>query len=251
MVLDVEDAAGRQSEVTGRTSPEFWSRVRVFNKEFVQRNLAFEATDGPRPQALLTIGEELADAEEQLKKLRPELEEARAEISPAEKEVKSADATVDKQLSLVAKNIVDDLRDSPDRRYRATNVYRRTQVKELLEDGLIALDGASTDLAADRNMATSAALTTVPLGARPEVLGDGGIDEVRRLLATDVVVRVIEELRGRPERAAWVQQGISLHEHLDKCLFCEQSLTEGRRSELAAHFDESLKRLQSDIDDLI
>lgn len=251
MVLDVEDAAGRQSEVTGRTSPEFWSRVRVFNKEFVQRNLAFEATDGPRPQALLTIGEELADAEEQLKKLRPELEEARAEISPAEKEVKSADATVDKQLRLVAKSIVDDLRDSPDRRYRATNVYKRTQVKELLEDRLIALDGASTDLAADRNMATSAALTTVPLGARPKVLGDGGIDEVRRLLATDVVVRVIEELRGRPERAAWVQQGISLHEHLDKCLFCEQSLTEGRRSELAAHFDESLKRLQSDIDGLI
>ena len=41
---------------------EFWGRVRVFNKDFVHRNLRFEEAAGPQPEALLTIGERLADA---------------------------------------------------------------------------------------------------------------------------------------------------------------------------------------------
>lgn len=50
------------------------------------------------------------------------------------------------------------------------------------------------------------------------------------------------------DRAGWVQEGIPLHEELIECLFCGQPLTQTRKDELTAHFDDSLTSLQREID---
>lgn len=70
---------------------EFWGRVRVFNKDFVRKNLRFEEANGPQPAALLTIGERLADAEEQLKILHPQRDEVKNSIHALEKRVTSSE----------------------------------------------------------------------------------------------------------------------------------------------------------------
>lgn len=67
----------------------------------------------------------------------------------------------------------------------------------------------------------------------------------------DVVVKVIETLRGHEDRSRWVQAGIPLHAELDTCLFCGGPLSDHRKQELADHFPDSLNRLQQKIDTIL
>lgn len=231
---------------------EFWGRVRVFNKDFVRKNLRFEEANGPQPAALLTIGERLADAEEQLKILHPQRDEVKNSIHALEKRVTSSENAIGKRMTAVAKQIVDDLRSSPISRYRATNVYSKRQVRELLENNPLSLTDASTDLAADRERATGQAMNSVNLPPRGILMEQDALNDVRQLLATSVLGNTpISELVGHPGRSMWVQEGISLHQDLEECLFCGQELPADRLKALNAHFDESFKKIQADIDSFI
>ena len=231
---------------------EFWGRVRVFNKDFVRKSLRFEEADGPQPEALLTIGERLADAEERLRVLRPKRDTVNNSIHVLGEKISSANTSIDRRLAAVAKHIVEDLRSSPFSRYRATNVYTKRQVRELLENNSSLLTDASTDLAADRKRATGKAMNPVDLPPRGILLEQDALNDVRRLLATSVLGNTpISELVGHPGRSMWVQEGISLHKDLEECLFCGQALPADRIEALNAHFDESFKKLQADIDSFI
>lgn len=232
---------------------DFWRRVRVFNREFVLRSLHFDADGGPQPEALLTIGEKLVDAEEQLKELRPRRESLRRDVQDAKKACVAADKAVETKLSQVARQVVDDLHGSSIPRYRATNVYNKRHVRELLEADPSPLDDDdASDVVSDRKRATSEAMAAVPMPPRDELLGVDGLEEARRVLVTDVLThQVIEDLVGHPRRSAWVQEGITLHEGLNECLFCGSDLSNERRQSLSAHFDESFRRLQSTTDHLI
>ena len=78
------------------------------------------------------------------------------------------------------------------------------------------------------------------------------LNDVRQLLATSVLGNTpISELVGHPGRSMWVQEGISLHQDLEECLFCGQELPADRLKALNAHFDESFKKIQADIDSFI
>lgn len=251
-VCDPSDTSISGSSSISLGDRTFWARVRVFNKDFVRRNLRFEEADGPQPEALLTIGERLADAEKKLEELRPELAAKRQELPQREQAVKSAEDAVDRKLKDTARRVVDDLRTSENPRYRATNTYTKRQVRELLEGDPAVLGDASTELQADRDRAVREPMNAVYLQRRPSVLEQDGLDEARRLLATSVVSnQLIEELVGHAQRSRWVQQGIDLHEGLEECLFCGQELTAERINALNAHFDESVKKLQVGIDDLV
>lgn len=231
---------------------EFWGRVRVFNKDFVRKNLRFEEANGPQPAALLTIGERLADAEEQLRILHPQRDEVKNSIHALEKRITSSENAIGKRMTAVAKQIVDDLRNSPISRYRATNVYSKRQVRELLENNPSSLTDASTDVAADRERATGQAMNSVNLPPRGILMEQDALNDVRQLLATSVLGNTpISELVGHPGRSMWVQEGISLHQDLEECLFCGQELPADRLKALNAHFDESFKKIQADIDSFI
>ena len=251
LVLGVGTNGAEPQEVTAASDPAFWDRVRVFNKGFVRQNLSFEAEGGPQPRALLTIGKKNIDAETRLAELRKKQDEVQSKIAPEKKQAELADKAVQNRLSAVAKAIVDDLRKSPDDRYKATNTYTKRQVREQLDGDKNILSEASTDLDADRKTATSAAMASLSPRVRGPISEEETVDEARRLLAVNVVVKVIENLRGYPERSSWVQSGIPLHVGLNECLFCGQPLTADRRAELADHFDEAFKELQTSIDALV
>jgi len=250
-LLATQDA-GLSSFPIDLDDPEFWGRVRVFNKDFVRKNLRFEEANGPQPAALLTIGERLADAEEQLKILHPQRDEVKNSIHALEKRITSSENAIGKRMTAVAKQIVDDLRNSPISRYRATNVYSKRQVRELLENNPSSLTDASTDLVADRERATGQAMNSVNLPPRGILMEQDALNDVRQLLATSVLGNTpISELVGHPGRSMWVQEGISLHQDLEECLFCGQELPADRLKALNAHFDESFKKIQADIDSFI
>lgn len=245
--LDVE-LDGENISVTERDQP-FWARMRVFNAQYVHENLRFDDEDGPRSDSLLTLGKPNVQAAEEL-----QLAQARVrELVPAAKKSRSAVTAAARQLetrlSQLAREIVDDLRQSPVATYRGTNTYTKASVRKLLQQDPIVFDGASVDVAADRTFATASPMRAIPpLPAPPPMDGGKILARTGELLREQVTVEVLENLRGHPDRASWVQAGIPLHEDENACLFCGNELTDSRRRALAAHFDDALTNLQEQID---
>lgn len=232
----------------------FWGRVRVFNKDFVRHNLAFGADGGPQPQVLLTIGKINVDAEAELAELRPKLDRVRSEIDLAEKAVAKAEKRKKDRLTDIARDVGGSLNGTSLAEYQARR-YNRPKVENLLaefEKDSTALDGGSSDLAADIKTATGISMKPVALPKISVILEGEALGKARSLLNSSVLdSNVIEELRGHPDRARWVQEGLRLHDGLNDCLFCGQEFTSERRAALNAHFDESYKRLQDQIDTLV
>ena len=231
---------------------EFWSRVRVFNKDFVHRSLRFEEPNGPHPEALLTIGEKLADATEKLEELRPQLDTARQRLATADATFEKAKVTINNRATDVARRVATDLSGTPGFNSRS---YDRRRVKKLLEsfenDPTVLAD-ATTDPLVDRELATGHAMRAIVLRSRGALLEQDALNDVRELLSASILSNtLIRELVGHSDRSKWVQEGISLHQNLKECLFCGQELTSDRVKDLNAHFDESFKKLQTDIDNLV
>lgn len=251
-VCDPSDTSTSGNSAISLDDRTFWARVRVFNKDFVRRNLRFEEADGPQPEALLTIGERLADAEKKIKELEPELRSARQDLNAAEAAHETAHNNVGDLGTKLAREIAEALSGVPGFKARS---YTRTKVEALLkkfEGDPTVLADASTDPLADRKRAISEAMQRIVVPRRPLMLEQDGLGEACQLLATSVVSnRLIEDLVGHAQRSRWVQEGIDLHEGLGECLFCGQGLTSERRDALNAHFDESFKNLQAAIDDLV
>jgi wobble nucleotide-excising tRNase len=247
--LEVE-TAGTKSSVT-ETDATFWPRIRVFNADYVRDNLHFDDLLGPSSNSLLTLGKLNVDAEKELKDTQKRADELMPKIQPAKVAASKADKALQDRLSKIASDVVDNLRESSVAKYRATNSYTKANVRTLLEGDQRVFETASTDVSADRATAVSKAKGVVSLLARGVMADSATVKEVRELLNREITVKVLEELRGHEDRAEWVQMGIPLHDGLESCLFCGQSLTEDRRSELAAHFSDALTKLQEDADQLI
>lgn len=250
LVLGVEDAQGAASKVAADNADDaFWSRLHVFNRGFIAENLAFEAPDGPNPHALLTLGKIGVDALAELEVLRPRLDAAVQQLREAEETGEDAQKLLKDRLRDVARGIAVDLNgvDVPGYDPRTYNGGTlRGRIEEVRKKPGLLVD-APDDPSADRSTAKMSAMAPLKLPNRDVVADAASLSVVRELLGREVVVKVIESLRGQPERSAWVQRGLDLHDGLDECLFCGGTLGNERRDDLAAHFDTSLRDLQAGI----
>ena len=249
--LQVEiEENGQTSNVT-ESSVDLWQRVRVFNRDYVDQNLRFDDVEGPSPGSLLTLGKVNVDNEKELAEKKERRDTAKSELVVARREHSAAESQIQTRQSAVAGTIVSELQRSELPRFRGTNVYTRANVKSRLIGDRSILSEASTDISADIARATALPMQPFVLAPAPNLAGDDALDRVRQLLSTEIAATAIESLRGHGDRSVWVQQGIGLHEGLSECLLCGQPLTEERRHELTAHFDEALQKLQLSIDNQI
>ncbi|MDQ1122075.1 AAA family ATPase [Microbacterium trichothecenolyticum] len=242
---------GVESIVTHATEG-FWSRVQVFNAEYVRENLRFDDNQGPRSDSLLTLGKANVDAELELAEAQNRKAEIELAAAAARSAAKAADAEVERRMTRVAGHVYEDLRYSPVATYRGTNTYTRRNVRKLLVGDRTLFDSASVDIAADRGLATSSAPRPYTGLFRGELRGfDEIIRDSEALLRADVTSKPLEQLAENTAGAEWVQRGLQLHEHETACLFCGSEISSERRAALAAHFDRSVTDLQARIDDQV
>lgn len=247
--LEVAASIDGAEHVVTHDNEALWSRVRVFNAEYVDENLRFDDRQGPRSDSLLTLGKANVDAELELEAA----ERRRADVEPkatdARAAARTAETNIKRRTTEVAGQVVEDLRTSPVARYRATNTYTRRNVSELLVGDRSLFDSASVDIAADRALATSSAPRSYTTLFRGELTrADELLRSSMTLLEADVISRPLAHLADHPAEAEWVQRGLPLHEHESRCLFCGNEISTERREALAAHFDRSVTDLQARID---
>ena len=106
--LDVSGPNGTTRRVTDR-SDSFWSRVRVFNKEFVSRNLMFDVEGRSDALPLLVLGEPNVERDRRLAEINPRLEAIPGELSEAQKASLEATSAANKLATNTARTIGQEL----------------------------------------------------------------------------------------------------------------------------------------------
>ncbi|WP_175692142.1 AAA family ATPase [Burkholderia ambifaria] len=229
--------------------------VRVFNRDFVDRNV-FE-TPGHELPPVFYLGEDSTEKQQQVLALqaqRDELSKALVDAA-AKKEVATTDFNT--FCTNQARSIRNLLLGDP--RY---NNYEAPKFKDLMrrlssaDEPPVQLDELAREQLENALVGRPLPTLTVPSFANIDLvnLTSSLSDELR----TTVVASTIQELVDEPQIANWVERGLHLHStEQTHCHFCKQELGRARLDALQAHFNDHfkaqqdrLKRLLSDVESL-
>ncbi|WOQ17586.1 AAA family ATPase [Raineyella sp. W15-4] len=234
-----------QARLLSDSKDPFFGNVALFNRRYVREVIDFDSGEAV---ALMALGKKDVDRERKLKEYRIRLQELTGKLLPEGqwKAVKDSKEP-DKIKKRIGQQVTARL--STVKGYEARS-YNATRVQKNLTKAMSKSDRHAFNLEANTQIVQSS-----PKPLRPESGASLVWPAINLELVAEVLHRVptaspIPHLTQNPELAQWVSRGMSLHEGQQNCQFCLAPLTAERLSKLQRHFDESTRRLESDIKDL-
>jgi len=224
------------------------SAVRVFNRDFVDRNV-FEVPGHTLPPVFY-LGENSSEKQKRITELREETDKLHIQISAFEKQKFEATAELNSFCTNQARGIRNLL--LGDTRY---NNYEAPKFKDLMRS-LSTVGQSVTRLEERERERLEMSLSGTPMpGVAVPPFADVDLssltEQVKAALAKTVVASTIQELVDNPRVAGWVEHGLRLHAGgQSRCHFCKQELTTGRVHELEAHFNDHFKAHQQHLEEL-
>ncbi|MDI9413284.1 MAG: AAA family ATPase [Bacillota bacterium] len=237
--------------------------IRVFNNDFIQKNLKFLYDPDKDISAFALLGKDNHEIDQEIKELQENLGSSKdGEESGLYKDLKEKKALKiknEKNYSDAQKNLTEKLRN------KATN--RETGIKyqpnkfgdqnytiaKLRHDIEFVL---SDEYKLPNFDKINKLESTINMDAKSDVdhelLSDFGLEQfvptIKELLAREIgSSNKIGELLRDNLLNKWVKEGMNLNFDRDTCGFCGNTLSDKRWKELNAHFDEESKRLSDDI----
>ena len=247
-ILTVKDDEGENARDVKGPDDELAARLRVFNAEYVKRNLRF---DSGETESLLYLGEESVDNQTRREELEEAINEAtKSTIPRLDKQLKEKTKKRDDLGTASAAKISKKLQGVDDR-YSGRR-YTRKQFSSTIDKALQSPPEDMTDFDVDQQINRIASPVTEKITKVPglNIPLSEVVTQVSEILAQTVTSQAIEVLKNNHAAADWVQTGMRLHHAGDQCLFCEGVYTEERVDRLNRHFDESLRRVQQEIAEL-
>lgn len=229
------------------------SDVRVFNRDTVHRTL-FEQLHQELPPVYY-LGEESADKQREVVKLKQSVDTNEELFEEANNAIKKQNQALDKLCTDQAALVKNLLTSPGGGQY---NNFNRTNFKQLADElsARSSLPKRVSEEDRERYMVTKNGKPMENLSkvTIPSIDYHGLTRQVEVLLKRSVTASVLDELLQDPKITQWVQTGVTLHTGVNssaECRFCKQELTEGRLSELEAHFSDALGAFQQEIDEQI
>ncbi len=242
--IQVEETGIRRS--TGGNEDAIFDRLHVFSESYITRSHRFHE-GSPNIDAVFTLGERAAEAEEKIAKLREQLAAKTSERDSAARDVTAAERAATQAYDRVSTAVVSDL--SRVEGYRSRGNYSAGTVSRKYEGDRTAWRPLSdADLATKKRFVASDNREEIDTGSFSLVPDAVLKKRAETLLATTPVTIMLDTLRVHPEATAWVQAGQSLHDHSDACLYCGQLLSDERKHNIEQHFSDEVARLQGDLD---
>jgi wobble nucleotide-excising tRNase len=230
-----EDENGQTHTVqVGQGGPS--PAMAVFTKEWVRRNLS-QFLDGATATPIVTLGEEAIEAKERERELTQQIEDLRAKAAEADRKRKDHAARAKTLAASAQDAIANQLREFDFQRF-SKNKYTLPVVEGKLRDYRGEFSNENDHAEALKRLGEGAAKRVAMLSEPPDGRADA-LTDLEGLLAETPSRIALEALTVDQGRQAWVEMGMSLHEHLDECLFCASPVTVERREQLAKHFDRS------------
>lgn len=206
-------------------------RVRVFNSDFIKKNLFFDTGNA---NAILLLGKESEAAQKEIDRLTKRLGRFHDFRRSAAKEIKEIEGQIAEQNKDDAKNIKQRLK---------IDVYNAGHLTK--DIGLLVKDY----LLGEEDLETAIELANTPDSKRPlevaELFVNAQIEALHKkashiLEAKPTFSNTIKHLEEHPEIERWVETGLPLHQDKDVCEFCGGALKEEHMAKLVSHFSKDL-----------
>lgn len=254
--------AGLEYEVEDETESfrqgqPFNRKVRVFNQDYVSRNVGF--IDG-KANPIYILGEENQKLVESIKMDEGILLSKNRDRKVAADNLENAKNSKAKEFTNIARVISSNTSGEATRRYDkrdAEDAFVKLLSKVPLDESRI-----QTYLLTLKQLERPTISEVKIQNILDEQLGNE--KEISEFL-NEIILKgkdsalmtiesvVIERLRTHPDISEWVEAGLIVHKNHKsiKCEYCGQQLQESRVRELAQHFSETDKKLKDDVDALI
>ena len=232
--------------------------VRVYNEDFVAKNLRFTQT--PTSESFAVLGRENIETQIQIEDIRNELgssesdnetglylklKELKAKLTTSQNEYSRKNSRFEKSLTDKARAIKsNELYGTLTKNYNIVRI--KEDITEVSTSGLLPLNEKEKErLRAISREQERAQLLTIssPIQNLAKIVGDCN-SLCSRKIGTS---KQIAELATNYALAKWVQEGMNLHINKDYCAFCGQPIPDRRWSELKACFNKESGDLLSEI----
>lgn len=242
-----EDGNGSRKDIAkGNSSPT--PTMAVITRKWVDANLsAFLA--GASASAIVTLGREAIDAKEEEERLAGEVKTLNEQAKEAEAKRGTAAAKVDALARAVQDQIVSQLK-AFDYNHFTKSRYSVTKVQERLRSYQGEYPDSDAHADALKRLGEGALVPVNDVLPPPHGAANShaGLPEFLAETPTRVAIAALD---GNPTAQAWVEQGLAIHEGIDRCGFCDHEITAERRVRLDRHFDESWLQIRGKANDLL
>jgi wobble nucleotide-excising tRNase len=238
--IEVNDA-GHLRHVNQASDP-VWQVLRVFNRDYVQENLSFEEDAGGSAEPLLALGKENVEATKARQRCEAEIVDADKELPKIDAKIKAISSSSSTLLRERARLVGEEL-GSLGGRYAPRSYDATTLKKEL--DKQPSPGGLSKDIEGDLQLVREQSLPAQALPVVTDFSIAALITRVENALHLVAMSTALPDLVERPDWQSWVETGLELHNGQETCIYCRGHISRDRQEALEAHFDDSLKRLQS------
>ena len=240
------------------------SPIRVYNRDFVESNLAFLRDEDGRITPFAILGEENKEVELQIEEINKKLGSKdsdtglRANYAKKQEEIKKSKALIEDKNGTLNKKLIDKANGRP-RGIKHNPIYKSPyyDVRNL---------NADIDKVISQNVAPlEEAVRSEKIG----LLAESALSEVKGTLqflpGIEILWQSAREVSGQKIKpsaplqdllnsaalAQWVKAGMTLHADRETCAFCRQSLPADIWTALNGHFNEESESLQQKIGKII
>ncbi|VVN20539.1 hypothetical protein PS619_04298 [Pseudomonas fluorescens] len=222
----------------------------VFNSNFIKENINWDSI----VKSILLISQDKIEEKKQLKEKQDNLKEKEKElkdISDRQSDLLETNQTI---LSAIAKSIKSrfQILDSSDNYFVSYNrVKVQAKISAHIEDLKIGTYLLSPDAFETNQKATSPKFNPAVTHSLNRIKQDNYLqltNQLNTLFKETVTSTKISHLLENPPIQKWVEQGLQIHEGLNKCEFCENDLPSDRVETLNKHFSEAFKSFKNKLE---
>jgi wobble nucleotide-excising tRNase len=224
-------------------------QVRVFNRNFIKENV-FTSHGVASP--IFFLGEESIEKQKQVDDLRRELENQLNNISEKQQEKTAKERELDNHCIERGKTIKELLSSSGSNPYNNYDKRSfRIKCEEMISSGHLAQYVLKSEekerLKQQKEAFPKEKILSI---SNPFIDLKTLSSDLKQILATTVVSRVIQELKDDRELAQWTKDGLEKHKKgkTSVCLFCGQPVPAERLKRLEEHFNDQYIQFMADID---
>lgn len=224
--------------------------IRVFNQDFIDDNVSFEANKSSNGIVYLSEGD--IESKNNLERIFKENKTFKAKADLDKKNRESKEKIKTSFLQSVGREVSNVLFDK---------TYNRTKVESRIKEQ--GIDKIKTLVLKNNEKVTYEEKVKRKAGKAVsnyksfdiKTLWFGDLDaiynHIKRLLSKEIVSETIEKLKNDEELNNWMKKGFEIHKSKDefgKCLFCESHISNKLFDTLSKHFSKDYVELQTDIE---
>jgi wobble nucleotide-excising tRNase len=220
------------------------NRVCVFNTDFIERNLQWEAG---RANSIFYISQELADLAAELKAAQQQVPVCVTAKESQAKIVNAREKALKAYRTERARTVAGALH-SANRRYEAGQLHADYEKLQHGPESVLADDELEALIDIARLSAPPPSLKPIEIDL---VSIRSLIESARKFGQISIGQVVLDELGKHPSMVPWMKEGHDYHSAnaLETCLFCGNELTQVRKDKLATALDDKIAELLTDLGD--